>query len=392
MNNFDLRKVHDLILFQDVCTTDNEYMTEASSLPRVELVREALYVLTPEMPKLFTPKLRYYRLIVENEINRHINAATELLKADGTEQLTKYVLKKTREAVATLVNEAKRLTILDIEDNTWKNITIEKPSIPRHIKKATELAVYSHYVIAELARCWLELQDRYAYVIGEAGCYDVSLFYTSIVGRNPDKEFELKRLVKYEEEAKGFKKGRPSNNSEKKQEKQHGVEYPVFSKGSGVTDDHIKALYRLLTARGWICTQTKEVDFQRLFSGEANDCEIIWTGQDKLGNNKPTHLGISALYVLFMKMADDKQITTGNKSKRVGPILESHFVDTQGRFLTNISNVSSTSQVATAYIGQILKTMRLRPSSEDIQRLLQEDMESKYDENNRQDLNYRKPH
>lgn len=208
MNNFDLKKVHDLIMFRDVCTTDNAYMTEASSLPRIELETEALYVLTPKMSVLFTPKLRYYRLVIENEINRHINAATNLLEADGTEELTKFVLKKTREAVATLMNEAKRLTILNIGDKNWENIISEKPSIPRHLKAATELAVYSHYVIAELARCWLELQDRYAYVIGEAGCYDVSLFYTSIVGRNPDKEFELKRSEKYEEEAKGFRKVR----------------------------------------------------------------------------------------------------------------------------------------------------------------------------------------
>ena len=208
MNNFDLKKVHDLIMFRDVCTTDNAYMMEASSLPRIELETEALYVLTPKMSVLFTPKLRYFRLVVENEINRHINAATELLEADGTEELTKFVLKKTREAVATLMNEAKRLTILNIGDKNWENIISEKPSIPRHLKAATELAVYSHYVIAELARCWLELQDRYAYVIGEVGCYDVSLFYTSIVGRNPDTEFELKRSKKYEEEAKGFKKVR----------------------------------------------------------------------------------------------------------------------------------------------------------------------------------------
>lgn len=208
MNSFDLKKVHELIMFRDVCTTDNAYMTEASSLPRIEIETEALYELTPKMSVLFTPKLRYYRLVVENEINRHINAATELLEADGKEELTKFVLKKTRESVATLVNEAKRLTLLNIGDKNWENIISEKPSIPRYEKAATELAVYSHYVIAELARCWLELQDRYAYVIGEVGCYDVSLFYTSIVGRNPDKEFELTRSEKYEEEAKGFRKVR----------------------------------------------------------------------------------------------------------------------------------------------------------------------------------------
>lgn len=186
--------------------------------------------------------------------------------------------------------------------------------------------------------------------------------------------------------------GNSASNVTSKPEKQHGVEYPVFSKGYGVTDDHIKALYRLLTARGWISTQTKEVDFLRLFSGKSNDCEIIWTGQDKLGDNEPTKLGVAALYVLFKNMFDEGLITTGNKAQKVGPILESHFVDTDGHFLTNVSNVKTTSAKANDYIQQILRTMKMRPSSEDIQRLLEEDMESKYDENDRQDLNYRKPH
>lgn len=195
-------------------------------------------------------------------------------------------------------------------------------------------------------------------------------------------------------EATGSKKsgGKPAQVRVPKSEKQHGVDYPVFSKGSGVTDYHIKALYMYLTARGWISTQTNEVDFMRLFNGEDNDCEIIWTGQDKLGNNEPTVLGVSALYVLFKKMADEKLITTGRKSTRVGPILESHFVDSEGHFLTNVSNISSTSQNANTYIKKILEAMRMRPSSENIQALLQGEMESKYDKYDHQDLSYRRPH
>ena len=59
----------------------------------------------------------------------------------------------------------------------------------------------------------------------------------------------------YKRTSKG--RGKTSTVVEPKPEKPHGVEYPVFSKGLGVTEDHVKALYRLLTARGWISTQTK---------------------------------------------------------------------------------------------------------------------------------------
>jgi len=183
-----------------------------------------------------------------------------------------------------------------------------------------------------------------------------------------------------------------NKNKSSKPEKLHGVEYPVFSKGSGVTDNHIKALYLQLTSRGWISTKTKLIDFQDLFSGNSNKCEIIWLGQDKIGNNEPTVLGVSALYVLFKKMADEKLITTGTKSERVGPIIETHFVDSEGRFLTSVSNSNKISQIANDCINKILIIMRTRPGSEDIQQLLREEMQSTYDKEDRQDMGYRKPH
>ena len=118
MNNFDLKKVHHLISFKDVCTTDNEYMSEASCLPHIELETEPLYAIVPKMPVLFTTKLRYYRKVVENEINRYINAATNLLEGEEAEDLTKFVLKKMRESVTTLANESKRqLTQFDYSGN-----------------------------------------------------------------------------------------------------------------------------------------------------------------------------------------------------------------------------------------------------------------------------------
>lgn len=209
MNNFDFKKVQDLILFKNVFTTDNEYMTEAGCLPHIELETEPLYVLTPVMSVLFTTKLRYYRCVVENEINRYINSVTELLESNDNEELTKSVLQKTRESVFALTYEAKRrLAWSEYDGLTWKNISSDNPIIPEFSKPTIEYVVYIHYIIAELARCWLELQDRYAYVIGSAGCYDVSLFYTSIFNKYPVKEFKLERSEKYEDEAKKFKKFR----------------------------------------------------------------------------------------------------------------------------------------------------------------------------------------
>ncbi len=313
MNNFDLKKVHELIRFKDVCTTGNDYMKEASCLPRIELETEPLYVLTPKMPILFTPKLRYYRLLIENEINRHINAATELLEADGSGELTMFVLKKTRETVSTLINEAKRLTLF-IGDKNWENIISEMPSIPRHEKAATEVTVFSHYVIAELARCWLELQDRYAYVIGEAGCYDVSLFYTSIVGRNPDKEFEVKRSEKYAEEANGFKKGRTDccflyDNEEF---------FPIA----------IQEFTNKLRAHKLIPDDMDCKRMESLFQGHACRTNYTWIGEYHI----LTHI-IKGLF-------KDNVISTWPEGTSPWQVVSCRFVDINGNALPNIRTES----------------------------------------------------
>ena len=312
MNNFDLRKIHELILFRDVCTTDNGYMTEASSLPRIELETEALYVLTPKMPILFTTKLRYYRLVIENEINRHINAATELLETDGGEELTKFVLKKTRESVTTLVNEAKRLTRLDIGDKNWKNIISETPSVPGHSKAAIELAVFSHYVIAELARCWLELQDRYAYVIGEVGCYDVFLFYTSFVGRIPDKEFELNRSDKYDEEAKHFKKGR--------------TDCCFFYDNDEYFATAIQEFTNRLHQHHLIPEGLDTKSMMSLFRGHSCRTKYTWLGP----NHVLTHI------IKGLTKDDNSIITTWPEGTSKWDVISCRFVDKDGYALPNI--------------------------------------------------------
>lgn len=172
-------------------------------------------------------------------------------------------------------------------------------------------------------------------------------------------------------------------------EKQHGLDYPVFSKGAGVTDNHIKAVYRYLTSRGWISTQTSEYEFLRLFSKNSNPCEIIWMGQDKQGSNPEKKLGISALYCLFKSLHEERLI---NSEAKIGPILESHFVDKHGHFISDVSNVSKTSKNANDVIANIVTLMSARPNAENIETQLLDDMESKYDRNDRQDLSIHNRH
>lgn len=175
------------------------------------------------------------------------------------------------------------------------------------------------------------------------------------------------------------KENRKAKKSDAKPvEKQHGVDYPVFAKGLGVTDAHLKMVYYLLKNRGWISPQTSESDFMMLFSDRSNDCKIKWTGQTLRGNNELNILGKSALYVLFKRLVEEKLIKT-SYNERVGPILESHFIDEEGHFLTAISDKKTTSKQANEVIEQVINMMRVKPKSEDLMNLLAEEMQEKHD-------------
>lgn len=317
MNNFDLRNIHELIPFKDLFTTQDEYMSELSRIPRIELDTAPLYVLTPKMPVLFTTKLRYYKLCVEREINNHINSSIELLEADETEELIKFVLKKTRESVVTLINEANRqIAFYDSSKGVWSNITSSKPIVSDFSKPIIEYVVYLHYVIAELVRCWLELQDRYAYVIGDAGCYDVSLFYTSLVGRNPDEEFELKRSDKYSDEVKGFKKGRTDccflyDNDE------------YFAMA-------IQEFTNKLKQHQLIPDSIDYKDMESLFSGRSCRKTYTWLGD----NHVLTHI------IKGLTKEEKPIITTWPSNMSKWEIISLRFVDKEGKHLPNIRKES----------------------------------------------------
>ena len=111
MGKINLNKIHELLVFRNIYSTPDEYMDEANSLPQIEQDTEPLYRIDIPSKMLFTPKLHYYAQVVENEVNRYLNAVNNLLEiveGGGNEELTKYMIKDTRESVITLVKEANR--------------------------------------------------------------------------------------------------------------------------------------------------------------------------------------------------------------------------------------------------------------------------------------------
>lgn len=210
MAEFNLSKIRKMRLYPNLFDTDQDYMKEICSLPKVELERDALYVLNIKKEILFTQKLRYMRSFLENEVNRQVNNAIDLIEDSGSDFVAKYVVNKVvRESIVSLIHDtSKELSIIDTDDTAWHNLLSGHARFTPQEKAKMELVVFCHLLMAELTRCWFELQDRYVYVIGDDGLYDVSLFYTSFFNRSPDLELELNRSSKYDNVKKQLKKKR----------------------------------------------------------------------------------------------------------------------------------------------------------------------------------------
>ena len=204
MYSYNLKKIHELISFENKYSNEEDYMAEANNLGIIDLDTTPLYELNKSARILFTPKLRYYALLIEKEINRHINEVSRLLENGNNFDLTKFVMKTTREAVTTLVHRSSKYLLLnDGRGIFWNEIISDNPEY-YNFGKDKELIVFHHYLIAQLARCWLELQDRYSVIMGNER-YDVELFYSTYARRSPDAIFELRRTDNNYEKNKNVK-------------------------------------------------------------------------------------------------------------------------------------------------------------------------------------------
>lgn len=332
MMEFDLNRVKDLLRFEDLFATPNNYMSEANNLPTIELDSVPLYKLEIDMKILFTPKLRYYAQRVENEVNRHLNAAFNLLEDQEDDQtLTKFIVKKTRDAVTTLVNEINgKIARLDPNSKNWKNIISEAPNY-NALSGNLEAVSFCHYSLAQLARCWLELQDRYAYVIGKQ-LYDVNLFYSTFVRSTPDAELKLGNTAEYAEEAKKFKNFREDccflyDNEE------------YFSLA-------VQDFMRKLKQHKQI---PDEVDFKKmetLFRGHPTRNKFTW-----LGNNSIlTHV------IKGLCDGDNPIITPWPEGTSKWAVVAARFCDEKGNSLPKISNLKEGKKIK-PIVDELIETL-----------------------------------
>lgn len=118
-----------------------------------------------------------------------------------------------------------------------------------------------------------------------------------------------------------------------KKEAQLDKTYMTFCMGD-INIGHINLLRQKMVEFEWIPKDTTPNAFSDLFKGEANKTKIVWTG----------NAGRGTLAFLFKKMKEQHKISVP-KSYRINPILEAHFVDTEGNYLTGLHKGEATDKL-----------------------------------------------
>ncbi|MBO4574643.1 MAG: hypothetical protein J5708_04910 [Bacteroidales bacterium] len=170
---------------------------------------------------------------------------------------------------------------------------------------------------------------------------------------------------------------KPKKTTGQKPEKPR--ETMTFGRKSGVTEGHIVLLYQKLVKEGWI--EGNDADFKALFSGSRDeDCELVWLGK----------YGKGTLVELFKQFVQAKLIVVSD-GFTLSSILEGHFKDTDGKWLTGLDKGDSANSKALPVIQECVKLLKADP-----ERMIygnydeDEDARSEYDQFDQQDMHWHK--
>ena len=168
---------------------------------------------------------------------------------------------------------------------------------------------------------------------------------------------------------------KPKKTTGQKPEKPR--ETMTFERKSGVTEGHIVLLYQKLVKEGWI--EGNDADFKALFSGSRDeDCELVWLGK----------YGKGTLVELFKQFVQAKLIVV-SEGFTLSSILEGHFKDTDGKWLTGLDKGDSANSKALPVIQECVKLLKADP-----ERIIygdydeDEDARSEYDQFDQQDMHW----
>lgn len=126
--------------------------------------------------------------------------------------------------------------------------------------------------------------------------------------------------------AKPKREKQPETTEKKRREVQQDVAQMTF-RTNGIGVGHIEMLRQKLIQVGWIAKDTQPDAFGKLFTGKTNNSKVMWLGK----------VGKGTLVDLFRIMVEQQKIAVP-ESYGLTSILEAHFVDKDGRYLTDLNS------------------------------------------------------
>lgn len=175
------------------------------------------------------------------------------------------------------------------------------------------------------------------------------------------------------------KKPKRTTAKKKPEKSEKPREMMTLRRKSGVTEGHLLLLYRKLVKERWI--GGNDVDFKALFSGKRDeDCQLTWKGL----------YGKGTLVELFKQFVQAKMIVVP-EGFTLPSILEGHFKDTDGKWLTGLDKGDPANSKALPVILECVKILKADP-----ERMIygvygvDEDTRSKYDQFDQQDMHWHK--
>ena len=218
---------------------------------------------------LFNAKLRYYKLRIDNAVNEYLNelflqtdiyphSYLKLNKVKITRENTSGLIRDSLEEVRKSGIVGKQL--LD-EDADYNEDTLAK-----------EICLIFNYIIVALARCFFEVQNRFAKEIGKNEIYTLPSFCSTFLGRRSLSDVFSIEIMPPKIPSKGKRENdKPDDNT------------PIFHTLKYLYDgnDRVKridAFTKALTTLSWIDSETNVDMFQLFFKGEPHQCNITWKG------------------------------------------------------------------------------------------------------------------
>lgn len=123
----------------------------------------------------------------------------------------------------------------------------------------------------------------------------------------------------------------------------------TFERKPEVTEEHLKLLFVKLAQEGWV--SGNESDFKALFSGKRDeDCVTIWLGK----------YGKSTLVELFQQFVNSGLVILP-EGFTLSSILEGHFKDEEGQWLTGLNKGDASNKKALPVIAECVRLLKLRP-------------------------------